>query len=136
MNKSLLIAGLCFFNICALEVQATNLVTIPSFIFNKEHNVPEGYEVIVLHGDLATNVGPNAIVAGASDDAVYIGFNQDFGNVSISIYNSIGGLIYNTVVNTAVQSVVIIPITTVVSGTYTVELNNATGYAEGDFDHN
>ena len=97
--------------------------------------MPEGYEVIELHGDLATNVGPNAIVAGANDDAVYIGFNQDFGNVSITIYNGAGLVAYSTVVDTSVQQVVIIPITTAASGTYTVELSNAFGYADGDFEH-
>ena len=80
------------------------------------------------------SINPNAIVAGASDDAVYIGFNQSFGNVNISIYSGMGGLVYSTVVNTSVQSVVIIPFTSAASGSYIVELNSADGYAEGDFD--
>ncbi len=46
MNKSLLIAVLCFFSICAWEAQATNSTTLPSSIYNKVHNMPEGYEVI------------------------------------------------------------------------------------------
>ena len=100
-----------------------------------EDNVPHGYDVIVLHGTLMFGINPNSIVAGASDDAVYIGFNQDFGLVNISIYNSMGGLVYSAVVNTSVQQVVIIPITFAASGTYTVELSNAFGYAEGDFEH-
>ena len=99
-----------------------------------EINIPIGYDEIDLHGELAFNVGPNAIVAGASDDAVYIGFNLDFGNVNISIYNSMGVIVYNTVVNTSVQSVVIIPFTSAASGSYIVELNSADGYAEGDFE--
>ena len=77
---------------------------------------------------------PNAIEAGASDNAVYIGFNQSFGNVNISIYNALGGLVYSTVVNTDVQQTIIIPFSNVLSGTYTVELSNANGYVEGDFD--
>ena len=81
-------------------------------------------------------INPNAIVAGASDNAVYIGFNQDFGNVSITIYNGAGLVAYSTVVDTSVQQVVIIPITTAASGTYTVVLDNANGYAEGDFERN
>ena len=79
-------------------------------------------------------INPNAIVAGASDDAVYIGFNQSFGNVNISIYNGMGGLVYSTVVNTDVQQVFIIPFSGVASGSYTVELSSANGYAEGEFD--
>ena len=96
---------------------------------------PQGYEKIELLGTLMLNINPNAIVAGASEDAVYIGFNQSFGNVNISIYNGMGGLVYSTVVNTDVQQVVIIPITSAASGSYIVELNNANGYAEGEFDH-
>ncbi len=81
-------------------------------------------------------IGPNSIVAGASEDAVYIGFNQSFGNVNISIYNGMGGLVYSTVVNTDVQQVVIIPFNSAASGSYIVELSNASGYADGDFDKN
>ena len=101
-----------------------------------EINVPTEYDVINLHGELMYNIGPNAIVAGANDNAVYIGFNQSFGNVNISIYNGMGGLVYNTVVNTDVQQVIIIPFTSAASGSYIVELSNANGYADGDFDKN
>ncbi len=79
-------------------------------------------------------VSPNAIVAGANDNSVYIGFNQSFDNVNISIYNGMGGLVYNTVVNTDVQQVFIIPFSGVASGSYIVELSSANGYAEGEFD--
>lgn len=80
-------------------------------------------------------INPNAIVAGVSDVDIYLGFNQSFGNVNISIYNGMGGLVYSTVVNTDVQQVVIIPFNAAASGTYTVELSNANGYADGEFDH-
>jgi hypothetical protein len=108
----------------------------PTPIDNVESSIPYGYEEIELRGTLATNTGPNGTLAGVSDDAVYIEFNQDFGNVNISIYNSTGGIVYNTVVNSSMQSVVIIPFSTAASGTYTVELNNANGYADGDFEKN
>lgn len=98
--------------------------------------MPNEFDKIDLMGDLLFVVGPDAIIAGASDDAVYIGFNQSFGNVNISIYNGMGGLVYNTVVNTDVQQVYIIPFTTAASDTFTVELSNASGYVEGDFDRN
>jgi len=128
-----------FFSLCAIglgvwEVQAENPKTTLQYF--TEINIPIGYDEIDLHGELMLSIGPNAIVAGVSDDAVYIGFNQDFGNVNISIYNGMGGLVYSTVVNTSVQSVVIIPFTSAASGSYTVELSNADGDAEGDFDKN
>lgn len=81
-------------------------------------------------------VGPNAIEAGASDDSVYIGFNQCFGNVSITIYNSNNIVVYSTVVDTSVQQVVIIPFSTAAPDAYTVVLNHADNCAEGDFEKN
>lgn len=132
-TKTLLLLGLCAIGLCTWEVQAVNTKSIP--INNVEiADPPQGYEEIDLQGSLMYGIGPNAIVAGASDVDIYIGFNQSFGNVSISIYNGMGGLVYNTVVNTDVQQVYIIPFTTASSDTFTVELSNANGYAEGDFD--
>lgn len=138
MKKNLLIlAGFCTLGLISWQIQAANVEHISSInINNVEDNVPDGYDVIVLHGTLMFGINPNAIVAGASDDAVYIGFNQDFGNVSISIYNGMGNTVYSTVVNTSVQTAIIIPFATAASGSYTVELSNANGYADGDFDKN
>lgn len=132
-KKVLFLAGLCALSHYAWEVQALNTVSVP---INEcwIADPPQGYKEIDLQGTLMYGINPNAIVAGASDDAVYIGFNQSFGNVNISIYNGMGGLVYSTVVNTSVQSVVIIPFTSAASGSYTVELSNADGDAEGDFD--
>ena len=96
--------------------------------------MPNEFEIIDLMGDLLLNVGPNSIVAGASDDEVYIGFNQSFGIVNISIYNGTGGLVYSTVVDTNVQQVVIIPFSGFANGTYIVEVSNAFGFADGDFE--
>ena len=131
-KTNLLIVGLCALCICFGEVQALNTVSLP---INKVEiaDPPAGYEKINLQGTLMFGINPNAIVAGASDNDIYIGFNQDFSNVNISIYNGMGGLVYSTVVNTAVQSVVIIPFSNA-NGSYTVELTNAEGYAEGDFE--
>jgi len=132
-QKILVLAGICAINLLSWEAQAMYHEQVS--VIETGDNLPTGYEKILLHGTLATNAGPNAIVAGASDDAVYIGFNQSFGNVNISIYNGMGGLVYSTVVNTNVQQVVIIPFNAAASGSYIVELSNANGYAEGEFDH-
>lgn len=82
------------------------------------------------------NIGLNAIEAGASDTEVYIQFNQSFGNVSISIYDALSNLIYHSNVNTAVQSIFIIPINSTVEGTFILELNSINGDADGGFEHN
>jgi hypothetical protein len=118
------------------EVLASNTTSVKTPIYKNDNgDPPAGYDKIILLGDLMLNHGPNAVVAGANENSVYIGFNQDFGNVGIAIYNEAGLVVYSTVVNTSVQTVVIIPFTTATSGTYTVELSNAFGYADGDFEH-
>lgn len=132
-TKALLLVGLCAIVLCSWEAQAVNTKPIP---INKTEiaDPPQGYDKINLKGSLMFGINPNAIVAGASDDDIYIAFNQSFGNVNISIYSGMGGLVYSTVVNTSVQSVVIIPFTSAASGSYIVELNSADGDAEGDFE--
>ena len=95
---------------------------------------PNGLDEIVLHGDLVMSAGPNAIVAGVGEDAIYIEFNQNLGNVAISLYNESEVLVYNAVINTGVQQLVIIPINNEPGVSYTLELNNAAGYAEGFID--
>jgi hypothetical protein len=132
-KNALILAGLCALGFFSWQAQATNVERCS--IIKMSDNVPTGYEVIDLRGSLMMGVNPNAINAGANDNTVYIGFNQSFGNVNISIYNSLGGLVYSTVVNTNVQQVIIIPFTSAASGSYIVELSNASGYADGEFDH-
>ena len=136
-NRLLFLVSLFALSLCTWEVHAFNTVPVPTPTQKSDiEEPPPGYEKINLMGDLLLNIGPNAIVAGSSDDAVYIGFNQSFGNVNISIYNGMGGLVSSTVVNTDVQQVVIIPFASVSSGSYIVELSNANGYADGNFDKN
>ena len=134
-RNTLIIIGLCALGFCFGDVQAVNKAPTPIEINNGEiADPPQGYEKINLQGTLMLGVGPNAIVAGASDDAVYVGFNQDFGNVNITIYNSNGLQVYSTVVDTSIQQVVIIPFTSAASDAYTIALNHADNYAEGDFE--
>ena len=77
---------------------------------------------------------PNAIQARTRDNIVYLQFNQSFGNINVLIYNSAGCLVYSNTVDTSVQPTLIIPITGNDNGTYLIELNNANGYAEGEFE--
>lgn len=133
-KKALILVSLYAFSFFSWKAQATNTETNP--LYNVEFSIPHGIEDIELFGSLMLNVGPNAIEAGASDDAVYIQFNQSFGNVSIAIFNSNGQQIYSTTVNSSIQQVVIIPFITAATDAYTIVLDNATGYAEGDFEKN
>ena len=79
-NRLLFLVSLFALSLCTWEVHALN--TVPVSTPSQKNDIeepPPGYEKINLLGDLLYNIGPNAIVAGANDDAVYIGFNQSFG---------------------------------------------------------
>lgn len=133
-RNTLLFACVWALTLCIGGIQAAN----PQMNQSKDnvYDRPHGWEEIILQGSLNYGVGPKAIEAGATEDAVYIYFNQSFGNVSIAIYSNTEGLVYSTVVDTSVQQLVVIPLTGAANGTYYVELNNASGYAEGEFGHN
>ena len=132
-RKLLLVVYLCTFGLCTWEAQALSHEQRSIAIIGD--NVPTGFEKITLQGTLMYGNNPNAIVAGANESSVYIHFNQSFGNVSITITNETGHTVYYTVVDTSVQQTVIIPLTNAASGIYTVSLDNANGFAEGDFEH-
>lgn len=136
MNKKALITIALFaLGLCIGETHATNMTSLAHINKWEIADPPQGYEKINLQGTLMYGIGPNAVVAGANDNSVYIHFNQSFGNVSITIYNGAGLMVYNTVANTDVQPTIIIPLVMATTGTYTVVLDNASGYAEGDFEH-
>ncbi len=133
MKKAFTFAGLFVIGLIAWEAQATN--HHHTSIINVEDNLPTGYEEIMLHGSLMYS--PNAISAGYSRNAVCVHFNQSFGSVSVALHNEDGVLVYSTVVNTDVQQTLIIPIANSSgNGGYHLTLDNATGFAEGDFERN
>lgn len=110
--------------LCALCVKATCESSDPPFTS----------EQILLHGILDFNADPNDVEAYVDNSAVYIYFNQSFGNVTVSLYNPNGALVYSGIVNTAVQQTLVIPVSFTIEGTYTVILENTFGYADGDFE--
>ena len=134
--QTLLLLGLCTIGIGISEAKPSNAEVAPVYKNMVDNDPPYGYEIIILQGDLMYGNSPNAIVAGANENSVYLRFNKSFGNVNISVYNDTGMLVYGGMVNTDVQQILIIPITNAASGNYSVELSNATGSADGDFDHN
>lgn len=94
---------------------------------------PDSLEVIILNGTLDLNPGPNDVEAYKGLTSVSVCFNKNFGNVSISIYNASGFLVYSDVVNTAVQQTANILFLSSIDGYYRLVLESATGYAEGEF---
>ena len=67
-------------------------------------------------------------------NAIYISFTHSFGNVSISLYNTSHFLVYNDIFNTDVETLIVIPIIDNSYGTYTLVMESANGYAEGEFE--
>ena len=133
-KKVFIIASLCALGLCHWNAKAS----IPQQIyFNLEHednHIPSEAEQIKLQGKLDYSANPDDIEAGATETSVYIYFNKSYGSVSISLFDAEGNLCYSSVVNTGVQQMVVIPITGNSQGTYTVELDNVVGFAEGYFE--
>lgn len=122
----------CLLGISVLETQALNPESL--FIEEKSDELPPDYDLIELSGNLVLNAGPNAVEAGFNETSVYIQFNQNLGYVSVTVINPYGLTIYTGVVNTAVQQLVVIPVSLSAEGIYTIVLDNTSEYAEGDFE--
>lgn len=119
-----------------LYISETRAITSETIHFTSTSDLPGILEKIELQGELMYSVGPNAIEAGASKEAIYIEFKQSCGNVDIFIYNENGLQIYGTTVNTSVQQMLIIPIVNITYNSFTVMLSNASGCADGEFNKN
>lgn len=129
-TKTLIMAGLCLLGVCGDTVCAPKTTSI----IIGTTNLPHGYDKIHLQGSLVLSLGPNSVEAGVNDNSIFIQFNQNLGNVIVTIYNPSGSTVYSGMVNTAVQQLLVIPVTFSSEGIYTIVLENATGYADGDFD--
>lgn len=135
MKKSaLLLIGLSAIGLCSWEARDNNPQQVLINMDMEDNHIPSTAERIELKGRLDLSAGPDDIEAGATEQTVYLYFNQSFGDVSISLYNASGLLIYGSVVDTSMQQLVVVPITSMESGTYSVVLSNANGLAEGDFE--
>lgn len=94
-------------------------------------SIPHGAEEIKLQGLLDVNAGPTDVEAYYYGNNIYVDFHQNFGNVSVMFYNDSGLLIYSDIVNTVVQSQLVIPINNYAEFYFTLVLESANGYAEG-----
>ena len=95
---------------------------------------PPELTFIELLGKLDINAGPNDITAWVESSTVRVSFSRSFGYVSVKLYSPSSVLIHSSVVDTSVQSLVVIPFYSSTNGTYTLVLENANGYVEGDFE--
>lgn len=115
---------LIFLCLCAVSITANCNTTDP----------PASAEQIHLHGTLDLGAASDDIEAYVDENTVYLSFHRSFGNVTVTLYNPSGSTIYSGVVNTAMQQLLVIPMTFSTEGTYTVVIENASGYADGDFE--
>lgn len=131
MKKLLTLILASFLSVGAVEAVAITHQDIPSQIATPD-DPPSSYK-IDLRGDLDYGVGPNSVEAYYGNNCVTIYFHQNFGYVNITLLNETGSVVYNNTVNTAVQQTFYIPLFGTSSGNYTLVLDNANGYAEGEF---
>ena len=131
-TKTFFLAVLCMLGLCAEKTPASSPKTMS--LVMETADIPHGYDEIYLQGSLMYSIGPGAIEVGVNDNSIYIQFNQNLGNVTVTVYNPYGLTIYSGVVNTAVQQLLVIPVSLNDEGIYTIVLENATGYADGDFE--
>ncbi len=127
---TLILAG--FLSASAVEAEAFSHQEIPSQV-KVTTDPPALHNMIELNGDLVFSTGPNSIEACHSKNTVQVCFHQNFGYVNITLLNETGSVVYNNTVNTAVQQTFYIPLSGTSSGNYTLVLDNANGYAEGEF---
>lgn len=126
MKRHLLFLGFaCLF----ISVFGNNIIT-------PHYDIPPDLTPIELQGRLDLSYSLDDVEAGANENYVYIYFHRSFGDVGITLYNPTGVIVYSNVINTSIQQTVIIPITGTIEGVYTLVLENANGYAEGDFEQN
>ena len=98
-----------------------------------------GSDKIILTGD-AHNPGPPrvpaapAIEACLDFDAITVYFLNDLGNVSITITNELGEVVYQTTEPSANGVIAVIDISGLEPGIYTITFTNSSGlYLQGEF---
>lgn len=127
---TLIIFGFC--NMVAMNAMSYSDYDIPEQI--EISDIPPNSTEIVLCGKLDYGADADAVEAYYNQNLVVVSFHQNFGYVSVILIGD-GGAVYNQTINTSVQQTVYIPLAGALSGRYTLILNNANGYAEGDFEN-
>ena len=129
------------FSINELETETIGDYTILSLPFFEttqkigDPDPPITAETIQLMGLLDTNAGPDDIEAYFDGSTVYVCFHRSFGSVNITLYDPSNVMVYNNVVNTEIQQLVVIRLNSLTQGVYTLYLENTFGYSNGEFEY-
>ena len=110
-----------------------SLITTKAMSIEKT-DVPPNSTEIILRGDMELGSSANSVEAYYNSNMVVVCFHQNFGYVSILLLGEAGNIVYDQIINTAVQPNVYIPITGIPDGYYTLILDGVNGNVEGDFE--
>lgn len=131
MNTKLMIfIGLCTLNVCTTKLVASSVTE--TYLKTEKEVGPDGDEKIEIRGTWSMT-SESAITAKAGHNTVCLTFTQNIGHVNVSLYDGNGNLVYSGMVDTSAQRVVVIPAGNS-EGRCTLVVENASGYAEGDFE--
>ncbi|WP_160150091.1 DUF3244 domain-containing protein [Parabacteroides sp. Marseille-P3160] len=83
-------------------------------------------------GGLRSVVDP--IIAQKQGNVIYITFIKQLGDILIALTDSENNQVYNVTVNTSVQQELIIPLSGLPEGVYTITFSNEKGMMYGDFE--
>lgn len=92
---------------------------------------------IILEGELETGSGLRSgvdpVTCELQGNIIKSTFHKNVGNLLVTLTNYTGETVYETIVDTSVQPQVIIPLSGLPSGIFTITFSNGSGYLYGDF---
>lgn len=130
-KKELTLLFYCISLFCLFPVHAGQS---ESFLLSRQ---PTTTDPIYLIGEFETDglrSGGDAITAEIWGDAIAVAFHKDVGNLLVTITDEAHGTVYETTVNTSVQQQLMIPLSGLPSGTYTIAFSNERGEMRGEFE--
>jgi hypothetical protein len=112
-------------------------IILPFTISGEENTNETNDSEIVLEGELRSGgfrSGGDAVTAEVQGNVILALFHKDVGNLLVTLTNSAGEQVYETVVNTSVQQHTFIPLSGLPPDIYTITFSNALGAMNGDFE--
>ncbi len=112
-----------------------NLILLPFAALSGESAINDSG--IALEGEFRTGgfrSGGDAVTAEVQGSTIIATFHKNLGNVSITITNGSGGIVYEAMVDTSIQPQVFISLTGLPQGIYIINFSNGLGSMYGDFE--
>jgi len=112
-----------------------NLILLPFAALSGESAINDSG--IALEGEFRTGgfrSGGDAVTAEVQGSTIIATFHKNLGNVSITITNGSGDIVYEAMVDTSIQPQVFISLTGLPQGIYIINFSNGLGSMYGDFE--